>query len=97
MNAREPIRARHHYAVSTDHPIVRFERDGFARYLTLRGARAFRFSPGCDTCAFLFERLESERVSPGEGRYTMTERCMDLGYRHTARPASVSSSMVERD
>jgi hypothetical protein len=50
--------------VSTAEPVVAIERAGFARNLTLRGERAFELSPGCDTCAFLFQRIKSERVSP---------------------------------
>src|SRR6185437_11367638 len=52
------------YDVETADPVVSFERDGFARYLALKGKRSFQLSPACETCAFLFERLESQRISP---------------------------------
>lgn len=53
-----------HHQVTTEDAVVGFDQEGFGRHLTLRGKRAFRLSPGCDTCAFLFERLESDRLSP---------------------------------
>lgn len=41
---------------------------GFDRYLTLEGRRAFHVGNICDTCEFLFERLEgaNDKVSPAK-------------------------------
>jgi hypothetical protein len=43
---------------------VGFEADGWTRYLTLHGERAFVIGGGCDTCAFVFERKKSNLLSP---------------------------------
>jgi hypothetical protein len=56
--------AKLHHLVATNNAVVGFEAEGFGRHLTLGGKRAFQLSPGCSTCAFLFERIESQRLSP---------------------------------
>jgi hypothetical protein len=53
-----------HQQVNTAEPVVGFEADGWTRYLTLHGKRAFVIGGGCDTCAFIFERKESNFLSP---------------------------------
>mgnify|MGYP000380223873 CR=1 FL=1 len=56
--------ARLHLAIKTTEPVVGFEADGWTRYLTLHGERAFVIGGGCDTCAFVFERKKSNYLSP---------------------------------
>jgi len=55
---------RFHKMVSTTEPVVGFEADGWTRYLTLYGDRAFVLGGSCDTCAFMFERKQSNFLSP---------------------------------
>ncbi len=56
--------ARLHHTVTTQEPVVGFEADGWTRYLTLEGDRAFVIGGACDTCAFMFERKRSNLLSP---------------------------------
>ncbi len=56
--------AKLHHHIETEQPVVGFERDGWTRYLTLHGERAFIIGGSCDTCAFMFERRNSSRLSP---------------------------------
>ncbi len=56
--------ARLHHKIDTTEPVVGFEADGWTRYLTLGGERAFVIGGGCDTCAFVFERKKSNSLSP---------------------------------
>jgi hypothetical protein len=37
---------------------LKFESDGWMRYLTIDGARAYHLGGSCQTCGFLFERLD---------------------------------------
>jgi hypothetical protein len=55
-----------HYKIDTFEPVVGFEAEGWTRYLTLRGQRAFVIGGGCETCAFMFERKQSNFLSPSE-------------------------------
>ena len=61
-------------AVPTSNSPLAFRRagtgdPGFNRYLMLKGRRAFEIGNICDTCTFLFQRLDgaNEKVSPGLG------------------------------
>jgi hypothetical protein len=56
--------ARIHHKVVTKQSVVAFEADGWTRYLTLNGERAFVIGGSCDTCAFVFERKKSSSLSP---------------------------------
>jgi hypothetical protein len=53
-----------HYSIANESPVVGFEADGWTRFLTLNGERAFKIGGSCDTCAFFFERVKSNRLSP---------------------------------
>jgi hypothetical protein len=55
---------RLHHSVTTPDPVVGFEADGWTRYMTLNGERAFLIGGGCETCAFMFERKASNILSP---------------------------------
>jgi hypothetical protein len=52
------------FSSSSSNPPINFEHHtnpnawGFSRYLTLNGKRAFELSFPCDTCQFVFERME---------------------------------------
>ena len=37
---------------------IKFESDGWQRYLTIDGARAYHLGGSCQTCGFLFQRLD---------------------------------------
>ncbi|MEA2677257.1 MAG: hypothetical protein QOJ81_1398 [Chloroflexota bacterium] len=55
---------RLHQKVTTLESVVGFAADGWTRYLTLRGERAFVIGGSCETCAFMFERTKSNLLSP---------------------------------
>lgn len=54
--------SRHH--VENADSVVDFEGDGWSRYLKVAGKRAFLIGGSCETCAFVFERIDSHRLSP---------------------------------
>ena len=60
--------AKLHRKIKTAEPVVGFvsgeESDGWTRYLTLHGERAFIIGGRCQTCAFVFERISSNYLSP---------------------------------
>ena len=59
-----PIRREH--AVRNAEPVVGFDTEGWTRFLTIEGERAYKIGGSCDTCTFFFERIKSERLSPSD-------------------------------
>jgi hypothetical protein len=65
-----------HRKIESEGPIIGFEQEGWTRYLTMKGVRSFEIGWKCDTCFYLFTRLQSERLSPediGERLRTATK------------------------
>jgi hypothetical protein len=63
---------------------IGFEVDGWSRYLTVDGRRAYFIGGGCDTCPFLFERLEGAN---GKVEIEETVAALRTGIASLADPA----------